>query len=247
MKHFLLCVFLLILSFACKRNDPNGDNHSREEVVALKQLAVYSTAVPEPSGLAYNSKKSCLLTVSDGNSTVYEIDFTGKILNSMLIQSSDLEGIALTFNCDTFFVVEETNQKVAKYLYNGTKIASFSVNVATNPKNALEGITIDENGHVFVLNEKAPCLLMEFVGQTETYRKEMNYSSDCSDIFYEPSTRAIWMVSDESKTVMKLSRSGELLERYSIPFVKGEGIVVVDNKIYIVNDSDSKLYVFEKP
>ena len=246
MEKLLIIFSFIIFLFGCERGNPN-DGDKSSTVPELKQIAVYNTAVPEPSGLAWNTKKNTLFTVSDANSTVYEIDFTGKILNSFIIPSSDLEGIAFTSNCDTFYVTEETNQKITKYLLNGTKLSSFSVNVATNPKNALEGVTVDENNHVFVLNEKSPCMLLEFVNGKEIYRKEMNYSSDCSDIFYEYSTRAIWMVSDESKSVMKLSRSGELLARYSIPFVKGEGIVVINDKIYIFNDSDNKLYVFEKP
>lgn len=247
MKRFFLVIFIISLLSGCKRNDPNGDDSSNDIIPSLKLVAEYATAVSEPSGLTYNSRNNTLMTVSDGNSTVYEIDFMGKILHSTLIQSSDLEGITLSANCDTMYVVEETNQKVAKYLINGTKLSSFSVNVALNPKNALEGITLDENNNIFVLNEKSPRMLLEFSGNTEIFRKELDYSTDCSDIFYEMSTKAIWMVSDESRSVMKLSRGGELLARYSIPFVKGEGIAIVQDKIYIVNDSDNKLYVFEKP
>ena len=247
MKKLLLGILFTGFILGCGRSDPGGDDKNTENIPELKQVAVYSTAVSEPSGLAYNSKTNSLYTVSDGNSTIYEIDFTGKVLNSFAIASADLEGITFSDNCDTFYVAEETNQKITKYLMNGTKLSSFSVTVATNIKNALEGVTMGANNHLFVLNEKTPGTLLEFLSDKEIYRKTLDYTIDCSDIFYDKNDSSIWMVSDESKLVVKMSNTGALLAKYSIPFYKGEGIAIVGNKIYIVDDSNGKFYIFEKP
>ncbi len=237
-----VCIFI-----SCKRDEPVTAITNGAPVTELKLLATYNTSVPEPSGLTYNSKTNTLLTVSDGNSTVYELDFMGRILRSFIIAGQDLEGITLSANCDTMYVVEETNQLVSKYLINGNKLYSFPVNVAINPKNALEGITLDNNNHLFVLNEKTPGMMLEFVNKKEIARKEFNYTLDCSDIFYDSSLNCFWMVSDESQKVVKLSKDGTLLANYSVPFFKGEGIAVVQDKIYIVNDEDNKFYIFQKP
>jgi uncharacterized protein YjiK len=210
-------------------------------------VAVYALEVPEPSGLAYNSRNNSLMTVSDQNSTVYEIDFTGRILKSMVVPSPDMEGIALTTNCDTLYIAEETSRLVAIYSINGTKLSSFSADVATVAKHGPEGVTVDKNGHVFVLNEKLPMMILEYVKGKEVWRKEINYTIDCSDIFYEFSTDCFWIVSDESQRVIKLARNGDLLGSWSIPFTKGEGLAIVQNKIYIVNDAENKMYVFDKP
>ena len=210
-------------------------------------VAEYTTAVPEPSGLVYNSKNNTLMTVSDQNSTVYEIDFTGKVLRSMVIPSSDMEGIVLSAGCDTMYIAEETKELITTYLVNGTKLSSFPVNVATVLSHGPEGVTLDNNNHIFVLNEKQPMMILEYYQGKEVSRREINYSTDCSDIFYEASTDCFWIVSDESKKVFKMNRDGVVLSEWLIPFEKGEGITFANGKMYIVNDADAKLYIFSKP
>lgn len=242
---------VLLLAFAavvgCTRPEPGSGVVAPPTVEPLTEIAVYETGVPEPSGLAYHWRNGTLLTVSDGNSTVYEMTLTGSVLRSMVIQSSDLEGIVLSANCDTMVVAEETNRLVTTYLSDGTKLSSFPVNVATNGGNALEGVALDGANHLFVLNEKAPRLLLEFSGGTEIRRTELTYTTDCSDIVHDPSGDCFWMVSDESMAVVRLSRAGGMLGQWRIPFSKGEGIAIVEQKIYIVSDADGKLHVFQKP
>lgn len=242
----LLIIILIFISLSCQRNQP-GTGITDTTVTNLKQLASYPTSVPEPSGLYYNSKTNSLFTVSDGNGTVYEIDFNGKVLHSLVIQSTDLEGITFSADNDTMYVVEETNRLVAKYLPDGRKLVSFSVNVATAPNNALEGITVDNNNRLFIINEKSPRMILEYYGQKEISRKEIAYVSDLSDIYYEKTSNSFWIVSDESQKVIRLSRDFTLIGQWSLPFTKGEGITIVGNKLYIVNDSNNTLYEFERP
>jgi uncharacterized protein YjiK len=55
------------------------------------------------------------------------------------------------------------------------------------------------------------------------------------------------LVSDESKSVAKCSSDGQLKEKYSIPIKQAEGIAVdyENKKIYVISDSEEKLYVLE--
>lgn len=225
------------------------DSKQEEELTAprLKQIAVYSTLVREPSGLAYNTRNNSLMTVSDADAAVYEMDFNGNIIKELKISADDLEGIALSKDCDTIYVAEERNQLISKFLFDGTKISSLKINVSTKENHSLEGVTLDNHNHLFVLNEKEPCLLLEFSGTTEIMRRILNFSKDVSDICYDDKLDCFWIISDESEAVVKVSKSGYAINKYSIPFTKGEGISLVENKIYIVNDLDGKLYVFEKP
>jgi uncharacterized protein YjiK len=246
MKKPLVILVLGFLSCSCIREEP-GSGIVAPAVTALVQFAVYNTSVPEPSGLAYNAQRNSLMTVSDGNSTIYEIDFTGRILRSFVVSGSDLEGIALSAGGDTIYVVEERNLLVSSFLSNGTKLSSFPVNVATNLSNGLEGVALDKRNHLFVVNEKLPRMLLEYYQGQELSRKEITSATDLSDVFYEEGADCLWIVSDESKKVMKLSTSGTVLAEYSIPFPKGEGIAIVHDKIYIICDADGKMYVFQKP
>lgn len=246
MKKVLVGLIFGVLLIGCSRPE-SGVQTVIPNVTPLVKIAEYATVVPEPSGLIYNWKNNTLMTVSDQNSTVYEMDFTGRIIKSMVIPSSDMEGIALSANCDTMYIAEETKELITTYLINGTKLSSFPVNVATEVKHGPEGVTIDKYNHIFVLNEKLPMMILEYDQGKEVSRKEINYSTDCSDIFYEDSTDCFWIISDESQLVYKLSRSGALLGEWSVPFTKGEGLTIVQNRIYIVNDMDGKLYIFDKP
>lgn len=88
---------------------------------------------------------------------------------------------------------------------------------------------------------------MSIHNQKRVYNREINYTEDCSDICYDKVLSCFWLISDESQKVVKLSNKFEMLAEYSIPFKKGEGIAVVEDKIYIVNDDSKKLLVFEKP
>lgn len=246
-KHLILFLILLLI-LGCKRDEPADQITNPITATELKQVAVYKTNVPEPSGLFFNSKTSSLFTVSDGNSSVYEIDFSGSIIRSFLIQSSDLEGITFSANSDTMYVAEETNQLVTKYLANGTKLYSFPVNVATVASHGPEGIALNtNNNHVYVVNERDPNMLLEFVNKTEVKRKLINYTLDCSDIYYDSQSDCIWLVSDESKLIAKMNTSGELLALYTVPTTKMEGITIIQDKIYLINDSTNELYVFQKP
>ncbi len=243
----MLSLFSLILNFNCDRSDPySSDNNAN--VQQLQPLAIFNLSISEPSGIAYNSKNNTLMIVSDANSDIYETNLTGNVLRTISTTSSDMEGITLSQNCDTIFVVEEKNKLVTAYLLSGARLNSFLVDVSVNSNHALEGITRNNsNGHLIVLNEKQPSMLLEFDGTTEIWRKELNYSTDISDVFYEQQSDLFWIVSDESQKIMKLAYNTNLISEWKIPIKQAEGITIVKDNIYIVSDVENKMYIFNKP
>jgi uncharacterized protein YjiK len=243
---FILCVSGLLGH--CSRKEPVSLTPPTE-VETLRPVAVVdlSANVPEPSGIVYYQKNHSLLVVSDARPDIYEIDFEGRVLRTIPTTSSDLEGITLSNSGDSLYVVEERNQLVTCYGQDGTRFFSFPVRVATLDNNALEGIALGRRNHLYVLNEKHPRLLLEFAGTTEVKRTEIVEVTDLSDICYDELEDVLWLVSDESRKVLKLSTDGRLLAEWPLPFDKGEGITFADGNMYIVNDADAQLYVFEKP
>ncbi len=246
---YLFFALIIVLLISCKRDEPNTTIIAPPVANQLNPIQTFDmyTSIKEPSGIFYNSKRNSLFIVSDSQAEIFEVDFNGNVLNTINTTSTDMEGITFSTNCDTFYVVEETKQLVTKYLVDGTKLTSFPVNVAENIKNSLEGITLDNNNHLFVMNEKTPELLLEFVNNIEVNRKVIAYTSDISDICYDKVENCFWIVSDESAKLIKISKTGELLKEWSLPFNKAEGITFVNNKMYIVNDSNGFLYQFNKP
>lgn len=242
-----VALLALVIFIACSRNEPVAENPLKPSGNALQLVTSYALSVTEPSGLAYSKFSRTLYMISDNRSEIFKIDTTGRVLAAITVDAQDIEGIAVSNHDDTLYVVEETKSQITAVLANGTKLWSLPVLVRTDPRHALEGITHAPNGHLFVINEKTPALLLEYAGQTEVWRKALDYTSDISDICYDESSDSFWLVSDEAQKVLKLSRAGALLGEWTIPVVQGEGLALINNRIYVVSDVEAKLYVFVKP
>jgi uncharacterized protein YjiK len=240
----LVCLFP---ANSCGRNEQSTTSPTDTASQSLQLITSYAMSVTEPSGLAYSSKTRHLYMVSDNRPAIFTIDTMGAVVGTLQIDGQDLEGVTLSANADTFFVAEETRSQISSYLPDGTKIASFPINVRTDTKHGPEGLTTDTSGHLIVINEKLPTMMLEYAGTAEIRRTTLTQTSDISDICYDPTTNAFWIVSDESQMVVKISRTGALLGEWSTPVNQGEGIAIVGNRLYIVSDVDAKLYVFVKP
>jgi uncharacterized protein YjiK len=90
-------------------------------------------------------------------------------------------------------------------------------------------------------------MMLEYNGGTEIRRTVLNYTTDISDICYDEQLDCFWIVSDESKKIIKINKTGTLLAEWLITFEKGEGITFVQDKMYIVNDATAKMYIYNKP
>jgi len=250
----LYCTLLLIIcceGFTCGRSAPD----SPVEIIppastSLSLIASYDLGAfaAEPSAIVYSAKKNSFLVVSDSHPMIYEIDSRGTLLSTVSVASTDLEGISISQTNDTVYIAEEKNRMITSYRSNGTKLSSFTVDVATIPNNALEGVAVGKNGNLFVLNEKLPGLLLEYTpAGTELRRIPLSFASDYSDLTYDAGEDRLWFISDESMKVIKTDMNAAPVAQWSLPFTKGEGISIVRDTVYIVNDADAKLYVFRKP
>jgi len=235
---------MLFTSINCNSDDP-----ANSEVKLLEPIAEFdlSTILSEPSGIVYNQINNSLYVVSDTTAIIFEIDLNANLLQHININANDLEGITLSKYSDTIYVVEESANLVTSFLTNGNKVSSFVKNVSTNSSNGLEGISIDNNYNTYVVNEKLPRYLIALKSNVEVNRFEITLIDDLSDICYDSDLDCLWIISDESKKIIKISKTGYVISEWIIPFSKGEGITFVNDKMYIVRDSDSKMYVFNKP
>ncbi len=248
----ILCSFLLLAACAgCGRDEPGSDpTNPPTETETLQPIAQYSLAgtIAEPSGIVYHARNNSFLVVSDSHPELYEIGFDGRLIRTIPTAGADLEGISLSASCDTIYVVEEKNRQVVLYRADGTWLSSFTVDVATLANNALEGVTTGPGGNLFVLNEKAPGMLLEYTpGGKEVRRIPLSLAADYSDITFRKADNSLWIISDESRKIMQTDLYGRLLREWSLPFGKGEGIAIVRDTMYIVNDADARLYLFPAP
>ena len=232
----------------CSIDDTNGPVVNSSD---LTEIASYRIdGVPEPSGLSLHINGKSLWTVSDQTAQVYQISLTGQLLNTLSYSGEDLEGITQSPLDGTLWIVEERKREIVQLDTQGNEIARHKVPVENRDDNSgLEGIAANPGSdHLFVLNEKMPALFMKVSsGGAVLYSKTIHYVNDCSGIAAEEGGMFLWMVSDESRTIVKCDTSGEKIKSFRIGVDKAEGIAVstADSIIYIVSDSKEKLYLYK--
>ena len=210
----------------------------------------FPVAVEEPSGLAYDTKTDTLWTVRDGGGGLYQIDKRGIVLETIDVPSSDLEGIAYKPSTDTFLLAEERNREIKEIDRQGKTLRTVKVPInyrLWHLNHGLEGIGYDpENGHVFVVNEKAPRRVMELdEGGTIAGSFEVDEAGDLSGIHRDTGSGNLLILSHESKKVMEYTPGGKLLGSFTIDVPKAEGITMdADGNIYIICDETNTLYVY---
>lgn len=242
-KIFFTLISILLFFSACE--EEKQQNSSK-----LDLLDSYQLDLPEPSGLSISHDGKSLWTVSDDESLIFNITFNGEIIDSFLVDGTDLEGITIIDDSLLAIVLEKSNE-IAILNYNGKVITKRSLELKGEENSGLEGITFDKKNKVFYLvNEKAPGLLLKLNYQLEIIEKiELNFAKDYSAIFYDYNNNLLWVLSDESKTLYKTTITGKILTEYDVFIPKPEGVAIDFNsdRIYVVSDNTAKLYIFRLP
>jgi len=241
---------LLILSIIvacllqCDRSTTNseaGDKLTPELVILLD--------LSEPSGLAYNPATGTLFTVRDGKSgKIYELTTAGKVVRTIKTSSQDIEAITINIRHDTLLVAEEQNRTIAKYTLAGHLAGKIAVPISATGSNGLEGIAIHpRTGHIFVVNEKHPRLLMEMTPSgRQVAAHHIGYAKDLSGLCFNEQTNHLMLLSHESRMLFEIDLSGNKVSSWKLPVEKAEGVAMDEaGRVYIVCDKTSKLYIFE--
>jgi len=232
--------FVLMLFSACIPQQKKN--------VSLKPLEVVKLNISEPSGISYFNNH--LYIVSDQNGIVYKTSLDGEIQQKIKTKYSDLEGITIDTNSKEIWLVSEGKRKLIAIDSLGRKVKSFIIKGKQKRENSgLEGVCYDKIDSVlYVVNEKSPkqLLKLNLTGEI-TSTIDLKFADDISGISKDDKFNNLWIVSDESNSIYNIDKKGELLKKYKISVPKAEGIVVINNRIYIVSDSSKKLYIYEKP
>ncbi|GGK55053.1 MULTISPECIES: SdiA-regulated domain-containing protein [Flavobacteriaceae] len=238
-------VIFMVFFQACK-NSPNTIEETKNE---LELISSEKINVSEASGLAINTSGSNLYTVSDYTGNIYKLTTDGTVLKEFVYGGDDVEGISMVSSTKVL-LVEERTKEIVEYDLNSKNYKKHKVDYSNKDFNSgLEGIAFNLNDNtIFVLNEKDPGILMRLKSDfsiIESY--DLDFASDYSGIFHDKELNILWILSDQSKTVNKCSLKGALIKSYAIDVIKAEGIAVTNSNIYIVSDSNSKLFKFKKP
>ena len=186
-----------------------------------------------------------LWTVSDETAKVYLISLDGKIQKSFSVNAYDLEGVCVLSDTSIAVVAERTREIIFMN-NNGKEYYRKKILNDAIDNSGLEGITFNKNnGHIFVVKEKHPRMLIELdENLNELKKNEIDYVNDLSGLDFIPDKNELWMISDESKTVAVCSSNGKANKKYKVKIDQIEGIAVgrKANLIYLVSDKEEKLY-----
>lgn len=228
-------------------------NNNTNQITGVKELKLISKTkikVTEPSGLIITYDNNFLWSVGDNKSKVYKLDKNGNILNYFEVKGEDFEGITV-IDSMTLAVVLERAREVVIFDITGNEINRFKIFIKGRLNEGLEGIAFDKiNKKFYLVNEKRPGMLLKFdAAFNEIFRKELKLAKDYSDIYFAEEDTSLWILSDESKKIIKTDLSGNKITEYKINVAQAEGLVVdyKNNRVFIVSDVKQELYEFELP
>ena len=236
---------LPLILFGC---DIEEISVAQPENKKLTLISSYQIDVPEPSGLSLGENAGYLWTVSDQTNLIYKLSLTGGVLQTLAFTGEDLEGIAFDSLSQALWVVEERKREIVKVGLDGSEVERHVIDISGPDNYGLEGIAISAAGNIWVVNQKEPALIME-LNPDFTVRNQYEpdfaetFSGQCSDA----TEGQFWIVSAADRLLFQWSRDQGVINQYDISAEKAEGIAV-DHKnkiIYIVSDSENKLYVFQ--
>jgi uncharacterized protein YjiK len=224
-----------------------------EEVIPvddqLELIAKFKIDVPEPSGLAIDRTGTTLYTVSDNTNQVYKISTEGEVIKTYNYSGNDLEGVSV-YKDNKLLLAEERLKMIVVYDMSGGPVKRYPISYDNNEDNSgIEGVAYNtHDGSIFILNEKNPGLLMRLRSDFTVLKAyDLGFASDYSGIFYDSGKNDLWIVSDQNKTINHCTISGGLIKSYSVNIDKVEGIVLTNNKIYVVSDADAYMYIYKRP
>lgn len=233
----------LILSFFTLFNSCNAASQNE-----LKEVGRYILEIDEPSGITTDG--SYLYIVSDQNGKVFKTNFKGEILGTFDSEKKDLEGIAYNPINDEFAIISEEKRKIYIFGRGGVKKKDAKISGKQDRKNSgLEGVTFNtSNNSYYVVNEKKPRQILQLDDEFKVVSKfKLDFLDDISGLSYDERLDIFWVVSDESRSIFKVTTKGELIAAYPFNLKQMEGITHYKNKLYVVSDAVEVLVVFQKP
>ncbi|OQY29557.1 MAG: hypothetical protein B6244_03365 [Candidatus Cloacimonetes bacterium 4572_55] len=241
---FFILFFSIFFIASC---DADSDLESSLGDHKIELIGVHDIDVPEPSGLTLH--RDTLWTVSDDTGNIYKLDLQGNTREIITVNGDDPEGVAYDPTDYTLWLVEERTREIVHADQSGSIIERHEIEISGSGNRGFEGVCMDDDHNFYILNEKDPSLFISLTHDFSISEQiTLDFNQDYSGLCYDRGRNAFWIVSDESQTICLWSpKNGLLSELIPLSFRKAEGVAYdpINDKIYIVSDSEEKLYVYE--
>ena len=223
-------------------------------------------ATDNASGVTFNPDTKSLFVVLNKPTHVYEVGLDGKTKRIIDLEGfEDTEGIAYVGD-NQFAVVEERRRMLCLFEIAPDTVSvnyADAVRITIDPTPAenmgLEGVAFDAvNGRFFIVKEKGPrkiyCLPLLVEGDAAPsptapwdIEKQGFALSDLSDIYADPQTGHLLILSHESKCLVECTTDGKEIAR--LPLQGGSAGLAEDigQPEGVTMDADGNLYVIAEP
>jgi len=200
--------------------------------------------VDEPSDLVVADGK--LYTVSDVHSKIYEISRAGHVKHVIDVEARDLEALAVDPRSGAFLIADENDSKVWFVDQDGERTSSFEIDDVADGNSGIEGLAFDDDRHLFVAKEKAPARIYELDKDgTEVDHKKIDFADDLSALAWNEQDGHLYALSDEDQSLYRLDGDLDADAAWRLPIDHPEGIAFDGKTLYVVSDSESRIYEFE--
>lgn len=207
----------------------------------------HALRIDEPSGLSMAADGRSLWVVSGQSQFIYRLDLLGTVLDSLHYAGQDPEGIAFDARDSTLWLVEERTREVIQLDLGGGELRRAALALEGEDNSGLEGIAIDDDGHIFVLNEKAPASIIRLTHKLVVEQTWLlDFAADVSGLAWDRRRQAFWIVSDQERSVYLWSPETGLMGWHDLDKKNTEGVAYdPDNdRLYVVRENKPRLYVF---
>ena len=241
-------IYNLCLSVENSKGKVNTTCQEIEILPSLHKIFEIRIEVKEPSGLCLSKDNQSFWTVSDQNGKIVKIFTNGEILQTLEHRGSDLEGIAINPEDGSLWLAEETLGEITNLDTASNVLSRIIIPGVRDGSGGLEGIAYNStNNHIFLLKEKDPGLLIELDENfDQVLRKRISFAQDFSAIDIDEEKSELWILSHQDSKLFRCTMSGDVIDYYVVPLPQIEGIAydTENNLLYIVDDSEEKLYTF---
>lgn len=239
----LVKVIIGVTVFSCSSQENN--------YLQIEPISEMSIDINEPSGLSFGYNNQSYWVVGDGeNGRIYHLTLNGDFINKLDYHGQDLEGISYDQAENVLWVVEEQRRELLKMdlFSNILRRQTFDLESTTN--HGLEGVCFINNDEIWICHEKSPRKILSLNNElTVSNELKIQGTKDFSGLAYNKADSSLWIISDESKVLIRWDKNTGNTKKYSIPIIKAEGIAIntEDSTIHIVSDKTAKIYIFNIP
>lgn len=200
--------------------------------------------IDEPSDLVMWNDK--LYTVSDVHSKIYEISKGGKVRGSIDVEARDLEALAIEPSTGQFVIADEGDKKIWFVDDDGDFKYSIEIDDANDGNSGIEGLAYDDDGHLFVAKEKDPARIYELDNDgNEVDRTSIELADDLSALAWNPRDGHLYALSDAEQSLYRLDNDLDADAAWRLPMDHPEGLAFDGKTLFIVSDSEERIYEFE--